>query len=289
MIYAIVGPTGSGKTSLACQLSDYLGNAPIISCDAFQIYKDMNIGSAKISSSSKYFSRHYLIDIKTPYEEYSVMEYQKDFREVLNSLLKEYKDVVVCGGTGLYLRAALYDYEFNDEELDTSDLEELDNDTLYEMLMKLDEEATKTIHKNNRKRVIRAISIARNNSLNKSELIAKQNHLMIYPDVKVFFVNPPREALYERINQRVDEMIDSGLVEETKTLLNKYSLSRTASQAIGYKEIIDYLNGGITLQNSIELIKKRSRNYAKRQVTFFKHQFNTIEIKNFNDIINEIG
>ena len=288
MIIAIVGPTGSGKTSLACQLSDYLGEAPIISCDAFQIYKDMDIGSAKLYEESPYFGRHYLLNIKTPDEEYSVMEYQKDFRRVLDELLKTHKDVIICGGTGLYLRAGLYDYEFSEENIDTSDLEQYSNDELYEMLLEIDPETTKIIHKNNRKRVIRALAIARNNSLKKSEMIANQKHEMIYDDVKIFFLNPPRDILYERINERVDNMMEEGLVQETESLLKHYKLSRTALQAIGYKEIISHLNGELTLADAIELIKKRTRNYAKRQVTFFKHQFNFIEINNLKDIINEI-
>ena len=288
MIIAIVGPTGSGKTSLACQLSDYLGEAPIISCDAFQIYKDMDIGSAKLYEESPYFGRHYLLNIKTPDEEYSVMEYQKDFRRVLDELLKTHKDVIICGGTGLYLRAGLYDYEFSEENIDTSDLEQYSNDELYEMLLEIDPETTKIIHKNNRKRVIRALAIARNNSLKKSEMIANQKHEMIYDDVKIFFLNPPRDILYERINERVDNMMEEGLVQETESLLKHYKLSRTALQAIGYKEIISHLNGELTLADAIELIKKRTRNYAKRQVTFFKHQFNFVEINNLKDIINEI-
>jgi tRNA dimethylallyltransferase len=289
MIIAIVGPTGSGKTGLACELSDYLNGAPIISCDAFQIYKDMNIGSAKLDESSPYFGRHYLLNIKSPDEDYSVMEYQNDFRRTLDELLKKHKDVIICGGTGLYLRAGLYDYEFLEENVDTSDLEQYSNDELYDMLLKIDPETTKIIHKNNRKRVIRALAIARNNSMKKSEMIANQKHEMIYEGVKVFFLNPPRDILYERINQSVDVMMEKGLLKETEQLLKNYKLSRTALQAIGYKEMISYLNGELKLEEAIELIKKRSRNYAKRQVTFFKHQFNCIEIKDLRDIINEIN
>ena len=217
------------------------------------------------------------------------MEYQNDFRRTLDELLKKHKDVIICGGTGLYLRAGLYDYEFLEENVDTSDLEQYSNDELYDMLLKIDPETTKIIHKNNRKRVIRALAIARNNSMKKSEMIANQKHEMIYEGVKVFFLNPPRDTLYERINQRVDVMMEKGLLKETEQLLENYKLSRTALQAIGYKEMISYLNGELKLEEVIELIKKRSRNYAKRQVTFFKHQFNCIEIKDLRDIINEIN
>ncbi len=273
MIYVICGPTGSGKTSVAKILSDKY-NAPIINADAFQIYQDMDIGTAKISKDDPYYKRHYLLDIKKPNESFSVMEYQKLFREVVDELQKKYKDIIVCGGTGLYIRASLYDYIFNEEEpADTSDLEKLDNDGLYKMLQEIDPKSTETIHKNNRKRVIRAIAFARSQGINKSENIDSQEHKLIYDDAKILMLNPNREQLYENINQRVDEMFDLGLVEEVKSLLEKYDLSITAKAAIGYKEVIDYLEGKLSLDDCKELIKKRTRNYAKRQVTFFKNQF----------------
>ena len=282
MIYAIVGPTCSGKTALANQLSDVLGDAPIVNCDAFQIYKDMDIGTAKLPKESKYYSRYHLIDIVEPSNAYSIAEYQKDFRRCMDELLKTNQHIVICGGTGLYLRSALYDYTFEEGNDDTSDLEELDRETLYKMLLELDHKSAETIHPNNRKRVIRAISIARSLSNNKSANIENQNHEILpqYRNIKIIFVNPDRETLYERINQRVDLMIKDGLVEEVKTLLDKYQLSVTAKQAIGYKEIIDYLDEKLSLDEAIELIKKRTRNYAKRQVTYFKHQLDTVELNN---------
>ena len=292
MIYAIVGPTCSGKTNLANQLSDVLGNAPIINCDAFQIYKDMNIGTAKLPTISKYYGRYHLIDIVSPSYLYSVAEYQNDFRKCIDELLKTNQHIIICGGTGLYLRSALYDYTFEEGVDDTSDLEAMDSDSLYKMLLALDPIAAEGIHPNNRKRVIRAISIARTLSKNKSENIENQNHEILsqYRDIKIFFINPDRESLYERINQRVDLMIKEGLAEEVKSLLDKYQLSITARQAIGYKEIIDYLDEKNTLEEAIELIKKRTRNYAKRQVTFFKHQFDTIELKSadFKELLENL-
>ena len=274
MIFIICGPTGSGKTEIAKKLSDYYNGAPIVNADAFQIYKDMNIGTAKISQNDPYYSRHYLLDIKEPSESFSVMEYQGIFREKIKDLQGKYQNIIICGGTGLYIRASIYDYVFTPEEKDDiSDLEKMDNDELYELLMKLDPEATKTIHKNNRKRVIRAISISRRNELTKSENINKQEHKLIYDDVKVLMINPNREELYDNINKRVDKMFDEGLVDEVKELLKKYKLSNTAQAAIGYKEVIDYLDGKLSLDDCKELIKKRTRNYAKRQITFFKNQF----------------
>lgn len=272
MLYVICGPTGSGKTGIAKLLSDKL-NAPIINADAFQIYQDMNIGTAKISKDDPYYSKHYLLDIITPDQDFSVMEYQRYFRQTVEVLSKQYKDIIVCGGTGLYIRASLYDYEFEEQEKDdVSDLEKLSNEELYETLKKLDPKACENIHMNNRKRVIRAISIARTSEHTKSESIEAQSHTMIYPDVRILMISPNRELLYEKINNRVDIMFEKGLINEVKTLQNKYKLSRTASAAIGYKEVIKGLQNNTDIEQIKDLIKQRTRNYAKRQVTFFKHQ-----------------
>lgn len=275
MIYIISGPTGSGKTSLALSLADYF-NAPIINADAFQIYKDMDVGTAKISKDDPFYKRHYLLDILTPEETYSVKQYQDDFRKTVEELSKTYKDIIVCGGTGLYIRAAIYDYSFQEEiKDDTSDLEKLSNEELYEMLKKVDYASTEKIHMNNRKRVIRALSIARTTGTTKSENISSQEHKLVYPkeDIRMIMLSPDRELLYENINKRVDIMFKEGLVNEVKSLLNKYDLSLTSREAIGYKEVIDYLEEKLTLKECSELIKQRTRNYAKRQVTFFKNQF----------------
>lgn len=273
MIYVICGPTGSGKTSTAIKIADKL-NAPIINADAFQVYKRMDIGTAKISKDNPAYSRHYLLDIISPEQSFSIKEYQLLFREKLDQLMKDHENIVVCGGTGLYIRASLFDYVFEEHEPDdTSDLEKLTNDELWNMLNRLDEGATKTIHPNNRKRVIRAISIARTNTMLKSENIENQKHEMIYKDVRIMMINPDRQKLYENINQRVDEMFSQGLVDEVKNLVKEFDLSLTARQAIGYKEVIDYLEGGTSIEECAEIIKQRTRNYAKRQVTFFKHQF----------------
>ena len=272
MTYVLLGPTGIGKTALAVEIAEYF-NCPIISCDAYQIYKDMNIGTGKIMPNEKGFDRHYLINKITPEETYSVKEYQRDFREIYEKLIKENENVVIAGGTGLYIKAALYDYVFETYEDDTSDLEKMDNDALYSLLTVLDPESTKTIHPNNRKRVIHAISVARSCAKTKSEGIDSQEHKLLYDDLRFIFINPDRELVYENINKRVDGMFKAGLVEEVKALLAKYNFSVTAKEAIGYKEVMSYLDGELSLNDCIELVKKRSRNYAKRQVTFFKHQF----------------
>ena len=288
MLICIVGPTGSGKTSVALKLADFY-HAPIINADAFQIYQEMDIGTAKIDINSEDYKKHYLLDIVKPNQSYSVKQYQDDFRQIYNELKNDYQTIIVCGGTGLYLKAALYDYKFEDEEeADVSDLEELSNEELADILNKLDPKAFETIHMNNRKRVIRAIQIARTHDVNKSESIDQQEHkLVINDEVKFLFLNPDRKALYENINKRVDMMFNEGLVDEVKGLLNKYELSNTAKAAIGYKEVIDYLEGKCSLEEAKELIKKRSRNYAKRQVTFFKHQLPCIEFVSKEELLKE--
>ena len=289
MLIVIIGPTGSGKTSLALTLSKKY-SAPIINGDAFQIYQEMDIGTAKVEKDSEDYKKHYLLDIVKPNQSYSVKEYQEGFRKTYLELKKKYPTIILCGGTGLYIRAALYDYVFEDEEeADVSDLEELSNEQLYEMLKQVDLKATETIHMNNRKRVIRALQIARTHESNKSESIDKQEHTLFFKDedVRFYFINPNREQLYENINARVDQMFDNGLVDEVKQLLNKYDLSLTAKAAIGYKEVIDYLEGKYSLEECKELIKKRTRNYAKRQVTFFKHQLPCKEFVTREELLKE--
>ena len=289
MLIVIVGPTGSGKTEIALKLAEFY-RAPIINADAFQIYQDMNIGTAKVPTNSAEYKKHYLLDIVKPNQTYSVKQYQEDFRKTYLELKKQYKYIVVCGGTGLYIKAALFDYEFeNEEEIDVSDLEGMSNEELYDLLKKLDSKATESIHMNNRKRVIRAIQIARTHNSNKSENIEKQEHKLYFKNetVKFLFLNPKREELYTNINARVDQMMDSGLVDEVNELLNKYELSLTAKAAIGYKEVIDYLDGKYSLDECTELIKKRTRNYAKRQVTFFKHQLPCLEFDNKEALLQE--
>lgn len=290
MLYVIVGPTGSGKTDIALKLADFY-HAPIINADAFQIYQDMDIGTAKIEKNSEDYKKHYLLDIVKPDQSYSVKQYQEVFRKVYLELKKKYQNIIVCGGTGLYLKAALYDYAFEDEEdADISDLENMSNEELASLLKELDPKALETIHVNNRKRVIRAIQIARTHDINKSESIEKQGHALYFKDeeAKFLFLNPNREALYEGINKRVDMMFEKGLIDEVQGLLNKYQLSNTAKAAIGYKEVIDYLDNKCSLEECKELIKKRSRNYAKRQVTFFKHQLPCKEYVSREELLKEL-
>ena len=286
MIYVIMGPTASGKSSAAHALAKHF-SCPIINADAFQIYRGMDIGTNKVSKDDECYKNYYLLDILDPDKTYSVMEYQKDFRETINKLLKQYQNIVVCGGTGLYIRAATYDYEFRNEDEVDETFDELSNEKLHSLLEKLDAKEAEKIHQNNRKRMIRAINLISKAGESKSSLIDKQEHKPIYSseEIKYLFINPNREQLYESINLRVEEMFDNGLVDEVKGLLDKYNLSLTARQGIGYKEVISYLNGEISLEECKELIKKRTRNYAKRQVTFFRHQFEYQEFVSYESLI----
>ena len=284
-----MGPTCSGKTELANYLLDKL-NCEAINFDAFQIYKDMNIGTAKLSKDDPHYKKYHLLDIKTPDQTFSVMEYQSLCREVLSKLLDKYKDVVLVGGTGLYVRAALFDYNFEKEGITVDDdLLELSNEDLHKLLEDLDIVESKKIHVNNRKRLLRAISLIRHSNKKKTEILNEQEHKPIYKDVKFIFLSPDREELYKNINNRVLSMMENGLLNEVKYLLDNYELSLTAKQGIGYKEVIDYLDNKIKYACCVELIQKRTRNYAKRQVTFFKNQFDSETYKNIDEAKQGLG
>ena len=286
MIYIILGPTSVGKTSLALSLAKKL-NADIINADAFQVYKELDIGTAKIKEEEMLGIKHYLLSYINPNEPYSVARYQKDFRETV-SKIKD-KDIVVVGGTGLYVRAAIMDYNFSlEQKVDLSKFEKMDNDELYNYLISIDNESAKKLHKNNRRRVLRAISIYLENGETKSSIINKQEHKYIYDDIKIFNIEKDRKELYESINKRVDLMFEKGLVDEVKGLLDKYGRNIQAFNAIGYKEVVLYLDNKISLEECKELIKKNTRNYAKRQITFFKHQFKCINISSIDDILISI-
>ena len=289
MIYVVMGPTCSGKTELANYLIDKL-NCEAINFDAFQIYKDMNIGTAKLSKDDPHYKKYHLLDIKTPNETFSVMEYQSLCREVLSNVLDKYNDVVLVGGTGLYVRAALFDYSFKKEEVPVDDdLLDLSNDDLHKLLESLDVEESKKIHINNRKRLLRAISLIRHSNKKKTDILNEQTHKPIYQDVKFIFLCPDREELYKNIDKRVLSMMENGLVDEVKYLLDNYDLSLTAKQGIGYKEVIDYLENKSKYACCVELIQKRTRNYAKRQVTFFKNQFDSETYKNIEEAKKGLG
>lgn len=276
MILCIVGPTGVGKTKLSEELS-LKYNAIIVNCDAMQVYKEMNIGTAKFTPEENLGQEHLLFDIVSPNENYTVFDYQKDLREVL----KKYKDrnIILVGGTGLYLKAGLFNYEFTERK--NKNFDEYTNEKLYEMLKEKDN--LEGIHINNRRRMISRLNSTGNNNL-KDELL--------YDDVKFIGLTTNRETLYEKINTRVGVMMEEGLLNEVEALYKKYGNTKALTTGIGYKELINYINGQSSLEDAIELIKQRSRKYAKRQYTWFNNQMDitwfNVDYDNFGKTIEEV-
>ena len=284
MIIVITGPTCMGKSETALEVAKAF-NAEVVNGDAFQCYKEMDIGVAK--PPKEYFSvvPHHLFSFVDVDRDYSIADYQKDLRKTVDDILSRGKNVVLVGGSGLYIRSALYDYEFNeDPEVDMSKYEEMSNEELHSELAKIDAKQAEIIHMNNRKRVLRAIEIYLGQGKTKSEVIDSQEHKLIYD--AVFFVrNMDRDFLYSLIDKRVDKMMEQGLLEEVKTIYEKYGEGCKALQAIGYKELISVLKGEYSLDKGVELVKKNSRNYAKRQVTYIKHQFPVVFYENTEDLL----
>lgn len=276
MIVCIVGPTGVGKTKLSIELAKYY-NGIIINADSMQIYKELNIGTAKIKEEEKEGIKHYLFDIKEPTDMYTVYDYQKNLRKLLDD--NKEKNIIIVGGTGLYIKAGLYNYIFDEDDTNNS-YESLTNEELYNLVLKKDKDSD--IHKNNRKRMIRF--------LNKKESF-KDKDTLLY-DAKFIGLTTDRETLYNRINDRVDLMIKEGLIEEVKNLHDRNIRSKAIMTGIGYKELYEYFDGKISLEEAIELIKQRSRKYAKRQYTWFNNQMNinwfNVNFKDFNKTIEEV-
>lgn len=281
-IIVIVGPTGVGKTKLSIELAKKL-NAEIINGDSVSIYKYLNIGSAKPTIEEMEGIKHHLIDIKEPTEDYSVYDYQKDVRNLIEDIRSRGKNIIIVGGTGLYIKSALYNYEFSKIETH-KDYSNLTNEEIYNKIKELDKETN--IHINNRQRLERCLE-----KLENSETTSNKKDELLY-DITVIGLTTPRKVLYDRINNRVDEMINKGLLDEINSLKDYYNSSRVLNSAIGYKEFYNYLFNNKELDTVIEEVKQNSRRYAKRQYTFFNHQFNTnwfeVDLNNFNNTINEV-
>ena len=293
MIIALVGPTGIGKSSLALKVAKEV-QGEIVNCDAFQIYKYMDIGTAKPSLEERTIVPHHLFDYVEPTYSFSVYDYQVSLRNKIKELKEKNVPIILVGGTGLYLKASLYDFDLNKEEerIDMSEYEKLSSEELHKVLEKLDYQESLKIHMNNRKRVLRAIEICLTQGMKKSELIAKQEHKLLY-DVCFVGLTKNRQELYDNINKRVDIMFENGLMDEVKNLLKVYPDDLRSFQAIGYKEIIDGLKNNLSEEDIKEAIKKNSRRYAKRQYTYFENQldvnwFDTHD-EAFNFIIDKIG
>lgn len=271
----LTGPTAVGKTDLSIQLAEAV-DAEIVSADSMQIYKYMDIGSAKVTEEEMQGVKHYLVDEIEPDMPFSVSEYKRMAEEYIDEISSRGKNVIVTGGTGLYLNSLIYDMDFGKSDANQELREELNKELeengpayMYEKLVSLDKDAAERIHPNNTKRVIRAIEVAMSgekmNDFSKDLRYNKKYRPII------IVLNRDRQALYDRINLRVDIMLKNGLIEEVKGLLEKgYTKDMISMQGIGYKEIIKYFDGEYTLEEAIEIIKRDSRRYAKRQLTWFR-------------------
>ena len=281
-IIVILGPTAVGKTKLSVELAKKI-DAEIINGDSMQVYKGMNIGTAKITTKEKENIPHHLFDIVDTSVNYTIYDYQRDCRALIKEILSRGKKVIIVGGTGLYIKAALYNYIFKKQTTSNN----YDNLTNMEILAKINEYKVKTeIHPNNRKRLVRLL-----NKLENNEEPTFQKDELLY-DASFIALTTPRENLYNKINNRVDEMFKNNLLEEVNSLKNKYKESKALQSAIGYKEFIPYFNKEISIEKVKENIKKNSRHYAKRQYTFFIHQFNATwfetDYNNFENTVNEV-
>jgi len=287
MIYVIVGPTGIGKTKLSIALAKHY-NTEIISGDSVQVYKQLDIGSAKVTEDEMAGITHHLIDILEPTEDFSVALFQKLVREKIETIQNQNKVPIIAGGTGLYIKSVLYYYNFKNTKRDSkleSKYKDFSNDELHHILNEKDPVSAFKIHPNNRKRVLQAISRSETNKI--SENTNKDKKLY---DFKIIGLTLEREKLYERINQRVDQMINDGLLEEVKSLYNQ-GINSNSVTAIGYKELYKYFDNECDLTEAIEKIKQHSRNLAKKQFTFFNNQFDITwidaDLNNFDNTINK--
>ncbi|MCQ2793750.1 MAG: tRNA (adenosine(37)-N6)-dimethylallyltransferase MiaA [Bacilli bacterium] len=288
MIIVISGPTCTNKSQIAITVAKAF-DAEIINADAFQVYQELNIGTAKPTYEQLKQVKHHLYSYLKPTAKFSIYDYQKTARLLINKLLKQKKNIVLVGGSGLYIRSVLYDYEFPDEpkRVNLDKFAKLSNEELHKKLRKVDVASAKKIHPNNRRRVLRALEIYYAYGKSKTALEKEQSHQMIYDDVHIYATDLNKDILYERINNRVVRMMNAGLVKEALHLAHKYGSHLQALKAIGYKEIIE--NKNESTKSITELIQKNTRRYAKRQLTFIRHQFEDVKwIKNAKDIINDL-
>ena len=279
-IIVIVGPTGVGKTKLSIELAKKI-NAVIINGDSMQVYKSLDIGTAKIKKSEKEGIEHYLFDICTPLEDYNIYKYQQDGRYLLDKFIKENRNVIIVGGSGLYLKSLLYDYKFQEESIQ-DDYHDLTNE---EILSEIKKDHETDIHVNNRKRLIRELNKIKNGNNIKTDIYKK-----LY-DFTIIGLTCPRDKLYEIVDKRVDMMIEEGLVTEVKNLYNQGIRSKAIETGIGYKELYAYFDKQVTLEEAINNIKKNTRHFIKRQYTFFKHQMDVnwvnVNFQDFKETIQE--
>ena len=293
-VIVICGPTASGKTALSIELAKQI-NGEIVSCDSMQIYKDMDIGTAKPTIDEMQGIKHYLIDFVLPDQRYSVADYKNDAKKAIKEILEKGKTPIIVGGTGLYVDSLIYEIEYQNIKFDEEYRNKLERiadeeglDKLYEEAKKIDEKAIEKISKNDRKRILRILEIYHATGKNKTQQEIESRKKEVEYDYHVYALNWNREKLYERINKRVDIMIDQGLIEEVKNVYEKYSEFPTAMQGLGYKEVVEYLENKLTKEEMIEKIKQETRRYAKRQMTWFRKNKQTIWLDGENKIQNNI-
>ncbi len=275
-VIVIGGPTASGKTALSIELAKRI-NGEIVSADSMQIYKDMNIGTAKPTKEEMGDIKHYMIDFVSPETRYSVSEYKKDATKCIEEIIKKGKTPIVIGGTGLYIDSLIYGIEYQEIPIDIDYRNKLNQmadegrlQELYDMACNIDEEAMKIISPNDKKRIIRVLEIYKQTGKTKTQQNIESRKNEVPYEYIAFAINMDRAKLYERINKRVDIMLENGLIEEVQALINKYDNIKTAMQSLGYKEVVQYFNKELTKEEMIDKIKMESRRYAKRQLTWFR-------------------
>ena len=270
-VVVIVGPTASGKTALGIEVAKKF-DGEVISADSMQIYKDMDIGTAKPTVDEQKQAVHHLVDFVEPDQRYSVADFKRDAEAKIEEILAKGKLPIIVGGTGLYVNSLIYNIEYTEEITDLEyrkELDKIDLDELYKKAVEIDAEAMKKISSNDRKRIERVLEIYKATGKTKTELEKESRKEPKY-DFKIYGLLWDREKLYERINLRVDLMIEQGLIKEVEDLLKKYKKFPTAMQGLGYKEVVEYLEGNLTKDEMIDKIKQDTRHYAKRQMTWFR-------------------
>lgn len=284
-VVAIIGPTASGKTALSIELAKWL-DGEIINGDSMQVYKQLDIGTAKITKEEMQGVPHHLLDIKEPTENFSVAEYQQLVRAKIEEIKARGKLPIIVGGTGLYVQSVLYDFNFTKEEVDEEarkayyqELEKIGPEAMHARLAKLDPKTAETIHPNNTRRVIRALEMVELSGTSKASEEHNRGDKPIYNHL-ILGLDMDREMLYERINLRVDMMMEKGLLEEARALYEAGIRDTQAVKAIGYKELFAYFDGFCTLQEAIDQIKQNSRRYAKRQLTYFRNKMDVHWVSN---------
>ena len=293
-VIVICGPTASGKTALSIELAKKI-NGEIVSCDSMQIYKEMDIGTAKPTKEEMQEIPHYMINTIFPNERYSVADYKKDAKKAIREIIKKGKVPIIVGGTGLYVDSLIYEIEYPDIKFDEKYRQELEEqvrkdglEKLYNKAKKIDPEAMLKISSNDKKRILRVLEIYKATGKTKTEQERKSREKEPEFDYLVYGLIMPREKLYERINLRVDIMIKQGLIKEVEEIYKKYNEFPTAMQGLGYKEVVEYLEGHLTKEEMIEKIKQETRRYAKRQMTWFRKNKQTIWLDTENTKQNNL-